>query len=337
MNLHIVIGEDDFLVSEAVKTIIAGRAPVEVIDSIGSGRAELQLQDLRAADSSFSTPPFFDPFKATWWKNVGFLPQANGKGCSAEVRAALQKFAERLVSIPLPENQLFVLSAPKMGKSEFAKILEKGGANIKIFAPEKPWERQRSAVARVVKMATAEGLAFGPGVAEKFVARVGCDTRSLMSELRKLQIYLGAKEKVITAATVDEVSSPGAGVEPEIWAVSDAIGARNVAAALKAARQFDGDSNYAVLMTTIMEKFFRQLCEVKDAMMRGNSESALQHLTPFAITKSKRFIANWSMDELRVARRRWMNLRERCVSGGGCANLLVDLEFVRSCMKENVR
>ena len=113
-KLHLIIGEDDFLVSQTAKKILGDAEGLEIIDSNLSTNAELQLRDIAAADESFSTPPFLDPFKATWWKNVKFLPQSGGKACAEEVKAALEKLAAKFAASPMPENQKFVITATKM-------------------------------------------------------------------------------------------------------------------------------------------------------------------------------------------------------------------------------
>ena len=56
-NLHVIIGEDDYLVGETAKKIVGDGVGLEVVDSMNSTNAELQLADIREADASFSTPP----------------------------------------------------------------------------------------------------------------------------------------------------------------------------------------------------------------------------------------------------------------------------------------
>ena len=84
-NIHVIVGEDDYLVSEAAKRVVGDGTGLEVVDSANSTNAELQLADIREADASFSTPPFLDPSKVTWWRNVKFLPQGGKGGPSEDV------------------------------------------------------------------------------------------------------------------------------------------------------------------------------------------------------------------------------------------------------------
>ena len=321
MGLHVIIGEDDYLVGETAKKIVGDGVGLEVVDSMNSTNADLQLADIREADASFSTPPFLDPKKVTWWKNVHFLPGGGKKGASEDVKEALEKFAKRLAATPLPENQHFVLSGPRLLKtSVFAKTLA-ASAEMVVFAAEKPWEEARTAAVRVIDLASEMNLAFEPGAAEKFVSVVGTDSRSLMSELGKMRDYLGADAHAITAADIEEISSQGYGVEPEVWDVTDAIGRRDLAAALSALRKFELENGFAVFMTGIIEKFFRQLVDVKNGKTAG--------MNPYAVRKNEGFLRNWTLNELRVARARFLLLREKVVSGTTSGDILVVNELVR--------
>ena len=322
MNLHVIIGEDDYLVGETAKKVIGDGVGLEVIDSMNSTNAELQLADLREADASFSTPPFLDPKKVTWWKNVHFLPSGGKKGAAEEVKEALEKFAARLAATPLPENQHFILSGPHLLKtSVFAKTLATA-AEVVVFAAEKPWEAARNAAVRVIDLAAEMNLKFESGAAEKFVSVVGTDTRSLTSELGKMRDYLGKDAHTITAADVDEITSQGFGVEPEVWDVTDAIGRRDLNAALAALRKFELENGFAVFMTGIIEKFFRQLVDVKNGRTAG--------MNPYALRKNEGFLRNWTLNELRIARARFLKLREKVVSGTTSGDVLVVTELVRA-------
>lgn len=318
-NLLLVIGEDDYLVSEEVKKAIGESAGLEIIDSASSTNAELQLADIREADASFSTPPFLDPSKATWWKNVHFLP--GGKSSEA-VKEALEKFAAKLACSPLPANQIFILSGPRLLKgSKFEKKIAPS-ADIVRFAAEKPYQAAAAAAGRAAGLAAAAGFKFAPGAVEKFIAVVGTDSRSIMSEVAKLREYLGPGKDVASSGDVADISSPGARVEAEVWDVTDAVGERNVAAALKAMRKFELESGFAVFMSGIIEKTFRQLIDVK----RGRTEG----MNPYALKKNSAFAAKWSLPELRRARARFLALREKVVSGTAAGDVLVVTELVRA-------
>lgn len=317
-NLHIFIGEDDYLIGEMAKKVVGDGAGLEVIDSRNSSNEELRLRDIREADASFSTPPFLDPRKVTWWKNVGFLP---GGKVSEEVKTALEKFAEKLAAMQLPENQHFILSGPRLLKTSiFAKRLA-AAAEIVTFAAEKPWEAMRNAAARAAEFAAEVGLKFAPGAADRFAAIVGTDARSLASEIAKMRDYLGTGATVITAEDVAAIASPGAKVEAEVWDVTDAVGERNAAKALEAMRKFELENGFAVFMSGIIEKLFRQLIDVKEGRTEG--------MNPYAARKNAGFAAKWELRELKNARARFLALREKVVSGTTAGDVLVVTELLR--------
>ena len=57
-QVHVIIGEDDYLVSEAAKRIAGDGVGLEIVDSANSTNEELQLKDIREAEASFMTSPF---------------------------------------------------------------------------------------------------------------------------------------------------------------------------------------------------------------------------------------------------------------------------------------
>lgn len=339
--ISIIIGKDDFLVNTEAKKRIGKCSSVEVIDAGSATNAADQLASLQKAHASFFTPPFFEPEKITWWRDVKFLPGARLKGdeddledkISEEVKTALERFAEQLAAAPVPANQSFILTAPSLLKASiFAKRLKAAGAEFVTLEEEKKdYLRQQSSLERVREFAAEEGFSFAPGAAEAFVARVGNDTRSLLQEVRKLRDYLGPDTKVATAADVSEVSSPGVGIESSSWAVTDALGARDTAALVAALQRFETENGFAVFMTTVAEKYLRQLLELKAAQEAGTSGAIEKTMNPFVFRKMCGFATKWTLLELRRARERVMLLREKIVSSSGAADKLVFTEFIRIC------
>jgi DNA polymerase III delta subunit len=199
-----------------------------------------------------------------------------------------------------------------------------------VFSAGKPWEQAKNAVARTIGLAAEAKLKFAPGAAELFVSRVGTDSRSLMSELSKMRDFLGTQRDTVTVKDIGELTSQGVGVEPEVWSITDAIGERDTAKAVEAVRRFEQESGFAVLVTTVVEKFFRQLAELKDAQLKGVFDEAVEGMNPYAVKKNTAFLGNWTLFELRLARGRFLRLRERAVSSSGSADVLVMTELVRT-------
>lgn len=318
MGVHIIVGEDDYLVERAARERIGGVSDVETIDSINSTNEELQLADLRAVEESIATPPFLEPRKVTWWRHAEFLP---GAKVSAAVKERLDGFAEKLAAREIPENQELVVTASHLLQTSiFAKRLATV-AQVAVFATGKPYEEQRKKVVWAIDEAKELGLLFAPGAAERFVAAVGSDTRSLRNELEKMRAYLGDERAEITPSDIAEIASCGRADEPEMWDVTDAIGNRNAAAALAALAKFKGENSFAVVLSGVIEKFLRQLIDV--ALKRADG------LNPYVLRKTEGFLRNWTLPELKAARMRFFRLRERSVSGPTTCDLQIEIELLR--------
>lgn len=329
MNLHVIIGEDDYLVSETAKKTVGNGEGLELIDSRNSTNADLQLADIRRVEESVRTESLFDPRKVTWWKNVHFLPRGGNDKVAAEVKVALEKFVLGITAIELPENHHFIITGPHLLKaSKVAKALA-GKAELITFSAGKPWELARETELRVTELAGEMGLRFAAGAASAFVGIVGFDTRSLISELGKMRDYLGPGKTEITTADVRDITSAGVQDDPMPWDVTDAVGARNIPKALEAMKRFELENGFEVMMTTVIEKLFRQLYDMKAAEARGDLEEATAGMAPNVVRKNTRFLGSWTLRELRVARARFLELREKVVSGTNAGRFLVVTELLR--------
>ena len=365
-NIHIFVGEDDYLANAAAAKIVEAAVEpslrataVETIDG-AADNAETQLASIKECVASIQTPPFLDPVKLTWWRGVTFLPgggRGEGKGVSEQVKGALARFAEDLAANPLPPNQTLVITAPKLLKTSiFAKTLMKCGAQLAEFSSGgKSRDKTEAALMRLPDLAEAEGLKFDPGADAAFISKVGTDTRRIVSELAKMRTYLGKERSNVTAADVAEVASPG-GDEPELWEITDAIAQRSPAKLLATIARFDdGKSGFDIMLATVAEKFLRELYIYREALDKG-------WLTPYggwaknippdvvqdldasgvgpnvsrgdwAVKRGAKNAKAFSLGELRLARFLILQAREKLVSSGGSTQSLVTQELLRAIMR----
>ncbi|MBO6167444.1 MAG: hypothetical protein J6P13_03730 [Kiritimatiellae bacterium] len=338
----VIIGDDDYLVSEAAKKIVGDGTGLELIDSNLSSNEDLRLKDIRLVEESYKTPPFFDPVKVTWWKNVKFLPgsraasadegegEGASKAASEAVKAALQRFADLVAKGGMSENQSLLITGPSLLQtSVFAKTLAKV-AEMVYFAKPKGTAAQREAADRAMARAGEMGLKFSARAIERFIAKVGQDTRSIYSELEKMLAFKNGPGAV-SEDDIDAISSPGAGVEPVAWQVTDAISMRDAKKCIAAVHSFGEEQKTAILLVTVIEKQFRQMVEMKDAQMRGKLDQATKGMPGWSVRKLEASLSRWRLNELRAARMRFMTLRERIVSGGADAIDLMMIEIARTC------
>lgn len=359
-NIHVLVGEDSYLVEATARRIIDAAVPAELrstaVETV-SGAAdnmETQLASLRECVASVQTPPFLDPVKLTWWRGVTFLPGGGTGGRLAEdVKAALEKFSEDIVSNPLPDNQVLVITATKLlMTSIFAKRLKTVAHVVEFGGGGKGKDRMQDAMLRLPDLADDEKLTFAPGADQAFLAKVGADTRTIVSELQKMRDYLGTERNEVTEADVAEVTCVG-GDEPELWAIHDAVTQRSPAALLKAVAPFEKDGA-GILIATVMEKYFREALVCRDALDHGwldkwgrwsdktppAARAALDATgfgpttakSPWAIKNAVKRALPFTLTELRVARYRMLTAREKLVSSDADSSLVVS-ELLRSISK----
>ncbi len=360
-NIHLIIGEDDYLVEAAARKILNNSVSADLRDTAvekingDASNAETQLTSLRNCESSVMTPPFLDPVKLTWWRNVTFLPGGgkNGK-LSEEVKTALENFAKYLAANPLPSNQFLIITGTKLLQtSVFAKTL-KPISEFQSFASEaRANDRTAAALARITDLAAAEGLKFEPGADIAFITKVGTDTRFIVSELAKLRAYLGKDSNKITQAAISEISSVGA-AEPELWEFTDAVGSRNTTKFISLYSRIEGENGTGILLSTILEKFFREMIVYRSAvdagyltsfgtwaqnipeeMMKQLNETGLGPATnakPWALKRAVNNARAYTMRELRVARFRILSVREKLVSSTA-DDSLIKTEILRIMAK----
>ncbi|MBO5939715.1 MAG: hypothetical protein J6R18_00775 [Kiritimatiellae bacterium] len=328
-QILLVVGNDDYSAEIEVKQLISEYVPeeyrssaIEIISGTASN-ADSQMASIRECTASLQTPPFLDPVKLTWWKDVNFLP-GGGRGgkISDEVKDALEKLIDNLADNPLPENQRFVITASKLLKTSVFAKKAKSIAEIKDCSiPERSRDRAAAAMARLPELAKKENLSVSPGADRAFLAKTGPDTRTIASELSKMRTYLGEGNHTVTEADVAAITSVN-GDEIEIWELTDALSSRNPARIISTLRNFQGDSGWAIMLSTVIERWFRDLIIAKsggggdDWKSRKNSSAA----------------SAFTLAELRLARYRMLTLREKLVSSQP-ADEYVEMEILRAAIK----
>ena len=363
-NIHLFVGEDSYLVEAAARRVLEAAVPAELrataVETVSgeADNAEAQLASIRECAASVQTPPFLDPVKLTWWRGVTFLP-GGGRGghISDDVKAALEKFAEGFAASPLPENQVLVITAPRLlMTSIFAKRLKTIAHVVEFGGGGKGKDRLQDALLRLPDLADDEKLTFAPGADHAFLAKVGSDTRTIVSELQKLRAYLGAERNEVTTADVAAVTSVG-GDEPELWAIHDAVAQRSPSALMKAVEPYKKDSD-GILIATVMEKYFREALVCRDALDRGwlDKWGRWSDKTPpaaraaldaagfgpstaknaWAVKNAVKRALPFTLTELRLARYRMLTAREKLVSSDAGAALVVS-ELLRTISKPRTR
>ena len=262
------LGTDEALVKEAAMKLSEKLAPKdnEFGLEIVSGSADNSDQAITVvsrAIEAIQTLPFFGGDKVVWLQGVNFLGETQ-TGKAESTLSALDTLVGILES-GLPSDVTFILSAGEIDKRRtFYKRLAKVAKveiHDKLDTTKAGWES--AVMGHVAERAEAHKLKFKSGALERFVLRVGANTRSIDSELEKLSLYVGDR-----AATEDDVAAiTSQSHTGYIFDIGEAIGRRELPKALQLIdfQMNRGESAIAILLASIVTKV-RNLLHARDVV-----------------------------------------------------------------------
>lgn len=341
-GLFLICGDDDYLVDSAAREKIDGLVPasdrefaVETVD----GRAETGDEARRAVEAcmeSVQTPGFFGASKVTWLRDARFLTGGARVSESAAAKEAMDAFTGWLKGGLLEGQVLLITTSKVLRSSIFFKVCQKQGEIQDFGGGFKSWELEKLADERLDGLLSKAGLSIEDDARKEFLNRVGFDTRTLVQEVEKLRLYLGG-EGMVSLGDVREITSIGR--EAEAWDLLDAFGERNAGALLATLTRLSGQKGIGIMLAAMLEKTVREFLVLREAYDRkwvfggkggtcGWSASippeatvllnALpvgpKTLNGWALKKKLPHALNYSLQELRVARFRILDLREKLVS-----------------------
>ncbi len=341
-KLCLICGDDDYLVDSAARERVNQLVPepdralgIEIID----GRKDTADEVRRAVDAcmeSVQTPGFFGTSKVTWFRNVTFLTGGGRVSESVAAKESVEKLAGWLKN-GLLDGQSLIISATKVLRNSIIfKICQKQGEIEDFGGGLKSWELEKLADQRLDAMSKKAGISFDPDARTEFLNRAGFDTRFLVQEVEKLRLYLGERNRVV-ANDVREITSIGR--EAEAWDLLDAFGERDAWGVLMTLKRLSGQKGIGIMLAAMLEKTVRELLVLREAYDRkwayGSKgcacgwntslppeASALLNALPvnpksmnaWAMKKKLPHALNFTLQELRVARFRILELREKMVS-----------------------
>jgi DNA polymerase-3 subunit delta len=233
LPVYLVHGEEPFLRERAVQRILERLAPAPEMDHALSrydGEGD-EKTSLSAVVTDLCTPSLFSPVKIALVRRAGPALEAEG---------------EALIGFPgeAPDGSHLLLEAPKVDmRRKWARAVKKGGGLVscpKLYDQPPPWSeapRWENPLARwTEREARSHGLVLDPRAAQHLIDRVGASLRGLFEEIEKLALYLRASPEhpvEVSDRRIDDVV--GEYNEFGLFKLTDAVGARDLAAALRIA------------------------------------------------------------------------------------------------------
>lgn len=239
-----------------------------------------------------------------------------------EAQAAL---AETLAD--LPDTTVVVLLAVKLdGRLKFTKFLKREAQWVEIDAPQDPATLGAWVVRRFADLHKTidERLAFE--LARK-VGRLG----PLAQQVEQIALYVGERPEV-TREAVEALWR--AQPTDNIFAITDAIGARDGAAALTALAEAERAGTHHLQVLALIETALRRLVGVRRGMDAGLSNEAIAKglgMKPGAVYYQRQRAEGWSAAALLQLHRAVLDVEYQTKSGGGDPRRRLEAFLVEAC------
>lgn len=363
-SLTVIYGDDDFLVAEEARKIIATLQPkgmsefgLEMVEGLAANQTEASLIFKKLFDC-LQSQSFFAAEKVIWWRNTNLLgssPTASGAAV-ADFLSSLNELLQK----GLPQEISLVITATDLdGRKAIAKTFQKVGKLIAFKNdPYKQQEQQAEALNFVAQEASKIGKQLTEGAKLLIVEMADGDYRTIHSELEKLAAYVG-QEKTIDEEAIQAIGSwrPG-GI---VWDLPDALGERNLKRVLSLLDNllFLGETPIGLLFTMISRirllLLLRLLIDKKLLQIVGSYpafKSQIEKLPawvseslpkdkklnplathPFALWKASMGARNYTFTELQAALEMLGECNERFVSGSADPRCILEESLIKICMR----
>ncbi|MDD2707409.1 MAG: DNA polymerase III subunit delta [Verrucomicrobiae bacterium] len=361
---HLIYGDDDYLVSEEGRKVVASLTPqggseynVEIVEGSASNQAEAETV-FRRLFESLQCQSFFATEKVVWLRNTNLL----GSGVTAEsagVSASLSSLS-KLLNAGLPPGFSLVITAQDADARRSLFLTIKALGRVTAFKTD-PYKGGDDP-AKASHFARENAVRLGKNLDDEaalLLAEMTCgDSRTIVSEVEKLAAYAG-DEKNLKEEHVREICCrrPG-GI---VWDLSDAVTERNLSKTLKMLDNLlsCGESPIGLLFTltsrfrllvllsaladkkllqpTASYPSFKSLIERLPAWVSQSlpSDRKLNPLAghPFMIWKASAGLRHYTTRELRQALNTLLECNELMFSSGGLPGNLLKDALIRICSK----
>lgn len=356
-SFYLVCGDDEFRVDVAVHELLDALVPeadrefgLDKIDGRGDLVADAlkMMRDVR--DALVADGLFGGSAKTVWLRDPSFL-SAKRVTESEQVKDALAAWIKDLKN-GIPDGNRLVVSTSKINRAQaFFKFFKGAGHVIDFGSDLKGRAKTDAAAAFLAEYLPKSGIKMPFPVQKAFLARVGTDSRQIVSELEKLSCYCG---KGATATEEDVANITSFGAVSEVWDFTDALCFRDPAALARQIKiQLDQGEN-AIRLTQSALSCVSDLLFVRDAMDRGwlrqvgsqgvawnlpeeidrgltQSEKDIRSsLSGFRAKKILQQATRWKTSELRAARHHLVVLREELVSTQLPVDYLLETRLIQA-------
>ena len=300
-HVYLLSGEETYYIRKAKERILEMLFPdgADMQDALQYVEGNLGEDEILGL---IETVPFFSDKNVILWQNSSLFREKKDSAETADKPGAssarkTERLARRLMDMPEDSYIIFVASEKADKRRKLYKTIEKYGAVLDA-APVRPWTINGWLQSKLQSM----NKTLDRDAEEYFLGMAGMmqqiSLEYMDKEFDKLALF--TKERRITKAALANVF---AGIpEVSVFALLDAISAKNARRALILLRRQMGEGAYMPLVLALLARHVRQLWQAKDLLAKGYRGKALAkplELSPVIAERLGRAAARFSAQVLK--------------------------------------
>lgn len=268
----LVFGDDEYHAEkkavELVQQFAAGegcRAAIEKIDG-ETGAVEKAPAVVRRCIEALSARGLFAPRKVVWLANADFFGQLPANE-SKKIAPAVEQLAGIISGLVCEDSAIVVSASAVSKKSPLLDVFKKKGEIFEFSLPA-PWNRAKAADVFAAERLAAAGVRASREEVSELVGMTGVDYRRIEQEIQKISVFLHPCNALSAGDWRSVVSTSR---EAIVWDLSDAVGERDLAKALRLLHSllFKQDREEPFVIVDLLARHIRYLAVLKDLAGRG--------------------------------------------------------------------
>ena len=301
-NIHLLYGEEGFLVDEQLKELKTRLLP-EGANDINYESIDGRSPSPDGIISSLSSAPMLGGVKLVVISDLKALTAAGrarkktaGNGEGEEEREDNSQLILSLKGLSGDVHAVFIVHGDVDKRKKLYKFIEDNG-RVQQFKPFAEWEQEKL-LAWIVARAKTCGKTIKSHAARRLAEISDNDLRSLSQEIDKISAYVGVKES-IEEQDVEAVASRGS---IGVFSLVDSLRARNVKASLNALVRLIKDKQDPISLLGLIARQFRMLLQIRSLMDSGltfNNIASKLGANYYFLKKTAEGADRFSAEELR--------------------------------------
>ncbi|WP_221565690.1 DNA polymerase III subunit delta [Alkalihalobacillus sp. TS-13] len=290
-SLYLLYGKEKYILEYTQKMIVQAVLEEETAD-FNLSAFDMEEQSIDTAIEDAETLPFMGERRVVILQNPYFLTGAKTK---SKVEHDLKRL-ESYLKDP-SEQAIVIFVAPYEKLDERKKIVKTLKKQAEVMVADKMNVRlQKDWIEHAAKEAN---VTISNEAAERLIQLQGENLALLISEVKKMALYVGEGEQ-IDPQTVDELISRS--LESNVFTMVEHVANRRIDSALRICYDLLKQNEEPIKLMALLSRQFRIILQVKQLRVQGHTEKNIAStlsLHPYAVKIAAKQSASFQEDELK--------------------------------------